>query len=321
MIETACANNECTVGETGICVLNNALDDCPHRIPDREADLSEESSALPEVSVLPSPSESRRFAPSGALGLDDVRVLMRNEYCHVVGLLGEPDSGKTAYLVSLYLLLSRNGLNGFTYADSKSLMALDELSRGARSWEGGMPEQMTAHTVRSDGRSVGFLHFKLVRGSDRARQNVLIPDLPGEWTTSLVDGNRTDRLDFLTSADSIWLMVDGRRLADDSQRLHAIHRTNLLIDRLVAFLSPAVPALRLVVTRLDLARPTAETLERIRDRGARYKLNIAVDQIASFSEDTNTTAGAGLAALVAGTLAVTMAEEHFWPDEVQCRDG
>ena len=302
MNELTCNNNECTVGETGICVLNNAPDDCPHRTPDREADSIEESSTVPEVSVLPSSRESRRFASSSTLGLDDVRVLMRNEYCHVVGLLGEPDSGKTACLVSLYLLLSRNALDGFTYADSRSLMALDELSRGARRWEAGMPEQMIAHTVRSDGRAVGFLHFRLVRRSDRARVNVLIPDLPGEWTTSLVDGNRTDRLDFLKSADSIWLMIDGRRLANDSQRLHAIHRTNLLIDRLVAFLNPAIPALRLVVTRRDLATPTADTLERILDRRARYNLDIAVDHTASFSEDANTTAGAGLADLVAGTL-------------------
>ena len=316
MEQTVCTNSECTVGETGICVLNNAPDDCPHRNSDRETGPGGESQDLPEAPVLRSPTEAQRFAPSGALGLDAVRVLMRREYCHMIGVVGEPDSGKTAALVSLYLLLSRNTFDGFTYADSRSLMALDEVSRGARRWEDGRPEQMTAHTVLSDVRAAGFLHFKLVRCLDRARLHMIIPDLPGEWTTSLVDGNRTDRLEFLKSADSIWLMVDGKRLADNTQRLHMIDRTKLLIDRLAAFLSPTVPALRLVVTRRDLMRPKDETLARILDHGARANVEISVNHVASFSEDPNTSAGAGISDLVAATLTANIVEEAFWPAEV-----
>ena len=311
-----CTNSECTVGETGICVLNNPPNDCPHRTSDRESGPSVESQALPEAPVLPSPAEAQRFAPSGALGIDSVRALMGKEYCHLIGVLGEPDSGKTAVLVSLYLLLSRNTLDGFTYADSRSLMALDELSRGARRWEDGRPEQMTAHTVLSDVRTAGFLHLKLVRGLGRARLHMIIPDLPGEWTTSLVDGNRTDRLDFLKSSDAIWLMVDGKRLADNTQRLHMIDRTKLLIDRLAAFLSPTAPALRLVVTRCDLVRPKDETLERILAHGARANLEISVNHVASFSEDLNTPAGAGLSDLVTETLTANIVEDAFWPAEV-----
>ena len=107
-----------------------------------------------------------------------------------------PDSGKTSCLVSLYLLLAHGNVGDFTFADSKSITALDELSRGARSWDGGMPEQMTVHTKKGDGRSAGLLHFKLVRQSDRARLHLVIPDLPGEWSTDLIDNNRTDRLQF-----------------------------------------------------------------------------------------------------------------------------
>ena len=82
-------------------------DDCPHRFPERGADSGEDGGALPGAVVLPAPEEAGRFTSSGALGLDEVRALMRKEYCQVIGLLGEPDSGKTACLVSLYLLLCR----------------------------------------------------------------------------------------------------------------------------------------------------------------------------------------------------------------------
>lgn len=315
MSEVTCNNHDCTFGETGICVLDHQPDSCPHRISESAADLVDESSNAGEPAIQ-SVREYRSFKPNGALGIDEIRGLMRDEYCHVVGILGEPDSGKTAYLVSLYLLLSRNGLDGFTYADSRSLMALDELSRGARSWDAGMPEQMTSHTVRGDGRSVGFLHLKIVRQSDRSRINMLIPDLPGEWTTSLIDGNRTDRLSFLKSAEEIWIMVDGRCLANDNRRHHTIHRTNLLVDRLVAFLDSAAPALRLVVSRRDLATPARNTLEQIINRGALYNITITVHPIASFSENPKTNAGTGFAELITSTFTVPSTEEQFWPDDI-----
>ena len=76
------------------------------------------------------------------------RALMGKEYCRIIGLLGMPGSGKTSCLVSLYLLLAHGNVGDFTFADSKSLTALDELSRGARNWDGGMPEQMTGHTEK-----------------------------------------------------------------------------------------------------------------------------------------------------------------------------
>ena len=323
MSESGCTNNECTVRETGVCILNNEPEDCPHRVPDDYVDPSDDHGVDPDEAALPAPEEVPRFAPSGALGVDEVRALMRNEYCHVIGLLGEPDSGKTACLASLYLLLARNMLDGFRYADSRSLVALDEVSRGARSWDGGMPEQVTAHTVQTDDRSAGFLHVKLVRDLDSARLHLLIPDLPGEWSTSLIDNNRTDRWQFLRSAEVIWLMVDGTSLAEAKQRLNLIHRTSRLIDRLVALLSPDMPALRIVVTRYDLAKPSEEILEQLREHGTRHNLEVEIDHVASFSEDDQTVAGTGIAGLVRGTVAVTSCRDDFWPDMVcgSDRDG
>ena len=118
-----------------------------------------------------------------------------------------------------------------------------------------MPEQMTAHTELRDGRSAGFLHFKLNRKSDCTRLHLLIPDLPGEWSTDLIDNNRTDRVKFLRAADAIWVMVNGQTLIEKDQRLDTIHRTSLLIDRIAEFFSPDVPTVRLVVTHLDLGKP------------------------------------------------------------------
>ena len=179
---------------------------------------------------------------------------MGNERCRIIGLLGVPDSGKTACLVSLYLLLSHDRIPEYSFADSRSLVALDELSRGARRWQGGTPEQMTVHTERGDDRFPGFVHFKLRRRADGAGVNLTVPDLPGEWTNSLIDRNRTDRLSFLPSADAIWVMVNGRMLVDKEQRLGTIHRTSLIVDRIAELCDPDIPSLRLVVSRADLGK-------------------------------------------------------------------
>ncbi len=314
MSETRCTNNECTVAQTGTCLLNNHPDECPNRVFGHEEALGGDTSPTHGDAVLESPEDSPRFPPSAALGMDEVRALMRKEYCRLIGLLGVPDSGKTACLVSLYLLLAHNDLAGFTFADSRSLKALDELSRGARSWPGTMPEQMTAHTKLEDDRSAGFLHFKLMRESDHARLHLLIPDLPGEWSTSLIEKNWTDRLRFLRAADAVWVMVDGRTLTDKAQRLGAVHRASLLIDRLVELLSPDIPTMRLVVTRLDSGKPSEAILQKIRDHAAQHDIDLSVSYIASFSETEGITAGEGIANLIAQTVTVPVADDDFWPD-------
>ena len=128
--------------------------------------------------------------------------MMGRRYFRVVGILGEPDAGKTASLVSLYLLLSRGKLTGFKYADSRTLMAFQEISQGALRWnEGEHPQQLTTHTKLADGRSAGFLHLRLMPTEGSEAVDLLLPDLPGEWTTALTDSNRFDRLDFLKGAD------------------------------------------------------------------------------------------------------------------------
>ena len=314
MKPVGCRNSECTVAQTSLCLLDHALNECPHLIEKSE---TSDVSHLDDQAEPDSPTKSKtpeRFPPSTAIGTAGAQMMMKKEYQHMIGLLGVPDAGKTGCLVSLYLLLSHDRLDGFRFADSKSLLALDELSRGARRWVSGHPEQMTTHTELGDSRSAAFLHFKVVRTSDGAAFNVLIPDLPGEWSESLIDNNRRDRLQFLRSADAMWIMVDGQKLLEKDCRLGTIHRTKLLVDRVIELCRPRVPPLHLVVSRADLRMPDNAAINDIKNRLINQQIDFSITCIASFSENEKVPAGTGIAELLAQSLTIDAPPGEFWPD-------
>ena len=90
---SGCAQLECTVAETGICLLNNEPSSCPDRLGPEDT-----KSATPEGL-----SSKAAFPASRACTLTAASGLMAERYIHLVGILGEPNAGKTGCLVSLYL--------------------------------------------------------------------------------------------------------------------------------------------------------------------------------------------------------------------------
>ena len=314
MNERRCSNNDCTISETGICVLGHESAECPYFVSASDDGIRNVGTLGDAPSVVS--IEGNRFPASDALKTPDIARLMSNEYCHLVGLIGMPDSGKTACIVSLYLLLAHDKLDGFRFADSKSLVAVDQLSRGARRWLDPMPMQMTSHTKLEDGRSPGFIHLKIRRNSDCTPLHLLISDLPGEWSSALVDSNRADRWGFLRSVDGIWVAVDGQMLTDRVRRRSTIHRTSLLIERVHAFLAPDIPPVHLVVTRLDLSKVPDETIQQIKVSGQRHGIDLSVSHVASFSRSPKIKPGTGLSELVEKTVTSRVVDDPFWPESL-----
>lgn len=299
-MSSGCRQEGCTVGDTGICVLENDPEACEFRIRNVEAGggRGADDYASP---VLEAPAERPRLWGSLSLDIDDVRDLMAMRQMQLVGVLGTPAAGKTAALVSLYLLLSHGKLEGFQYADSLTLMALEEITQGARRWGPAPPDEMTARTEQADGRSAGFLHFQL-KQEGGGLIDFIIPDLPGEWSDALIETNHVDRLDFLHSADVIWLFVNGLELRQPAQRMRAISRAKSLLRRLAEMMGDGMPPVKIVVTHADLGALPAKTkqgLEAILDG-----VTTAVDilEIASFPGGGNVQGGLGIAALISESL-------------------
>jgi Double-GTPase 2 len=320
-VSGSCKFEGCTVAETGKCAVENDPDTCPNRIAalapagangsDTNSDGAADSFGAP---VLPQPVENPSFPRSTTLGSEVIEQMMSSRYVNVIGILGEPESGKTACLASLYLLVSNAKLEGWSFADSRSLMAFEESSRGARRWnEGNPPEQMTVHTEMANDRQPGFLHIKLVRSSDQRSFDFALPDLPGEWTKALIRSSVSDRLAFLKSVDVIWIVVDGRTLISKEQRQGVISRLGQLAGRLRALIEGAMPRVLLVLTHRDGGEVPDSVLQRVNDEVAKYGLNLTVVPVAPFSDDNKFKPGFGLTSLLDATVGEAPAPPDIWP--------
>jgi len=314
-----CRIPECTFAETGVCMENNPPDQCPNRIAADDEGAASMASAPPPLSA---PEEMPRFPSSLTMGLTEAGKLMSERYCRVVGILGAPDSGKTASLASLFLLLGGNKLTGFEFGDSRTLMALNEIAQGARRFnEGSPPEQMTVHTELNEDRDAGFLHLRLKRIADEAVFDLLMPDLPGEWSDTFIDRNRSDRLDFLKSADCIWIMADGRQLATLDSRRTTLRRLDLLFGRVAALLERAVPIL-LVLTHRDSGEVSDEDMAALRASALTKNLELDVVPISSFRrKGGQTSPGFGIAELISRTIGAAPGLTAFWPASDQSAES
>jgi hypothetical protein len=249
------------------------------------------------------------------LGSSVIEQMMTSRYVTVIGILGDPASGKTACLSSLYLLLSNDRLAGWSFADSQSLMGFEDIARGARHWnEGEVPEQMTVHTELSDDREPGFLHLRLKRVQDGKCVDFALPDLPGEWTKDLVRTARSDRFEFLKSADVLWLIVDGRTLKNLQQRQRVIHRVGQLAGRIRALIQGDMPKMILVLTHRDEAEVPEAVISRIHTELAKHACSASVMAVASFSDTDAFKPGHGLSDLLDASTTSVRPAPPFWPN-------
>ncbi|MGO8928274.1 MAG: TRAFAC clade GTPase domain-containing protein [Limisphaerales bacterium] len=161
---------------------------------------------------------------------------MRSRYVHLIGILGCTDAGKTCFMSSLYLLAACCELMPrYRFAGSLTLQGFEDRIRRLRRWEAGvLPNKLSDHTVLSDARTPSLLHLALQETVDKGgRLELLLTDLPGEWTTRLINNVEAEkRFRFLHRADGIIVVIEGPSLVADETRHIELFRSKLLLSRL-----------------------------------------------------------------------------------------
>ena len=223
-----CENADCPVATTGKCLLSHPnLSECPQfRSGAVSGAVSEAPVKLAGETPKPASVEKqdgRKFHLGNELGTEDAVEIMRARYGQVIGVLGSTDAGKTCFLSSLYLMASGGTLPApFEFAGSLTLQAFEDRARGLREWKDGiLPSQLADHTILSHPRQPSLLHLAIRESTgDRRRFDLLLTDLPGEWTDNLVlHASNADSFKFLRRADGIILVVDGPLLLSNGRHV------------------------------------------------------------------------------------------------------
>ncbi|MFO0842333.1 MAG: hypothetical protein U0797_08015 [Gemmataceae bacterium] len=277
-----CDKADCTVGLTGRC-LESVPD--PASCPNAQPRPASPAPSAPEASVR----VARRFHPGHELGLGDALAITRARYTHLVAVLGASNAGKTCFLTSLYLHACHGLLApDYRFAGSLTLQGFELRARGLRSWRAGaLPEQLVEHTALADPRYPAFMHLALDRPNDpRGRAELLLSDLPGEWTSQLVNrADRAARFDFLARADCVAFVVEGPSLANNATRHQELANARQLFGRLKndVRLPPDTPLLLLVSKMDELDGALPATVGRVEEAAQQLGFSPQTVPTASFS--------------------------------------
>jgi hypothetical protein len=303
-----CENVDCTVQTTGICLLSNPEPvRCPHFKSDSDLQHFKSDSDLQptpvtaediEAAIEQAPAEderkaSRTFHSGSELGLLDASEISRARYAHVIGVLGCHDAGKTCFLSSLYLLASGSALpEGYLFKRSETLQAFEDRARGLREWEDGkLKEQLVDHTILADTRQPSLLHLA-IREDDGERRSfdLLLTDLPGEWTDKLVIRKTfSEAFRFLHRADGIILVVDGNLLLSDARHVE-LQKFRHFVERLVndVKVDTKMPFVILVSKADQIGMQMPSAAEELREYVAAFGFPVIVNLAAAFSRTPET---------------------------------
>jgi hypothetical protein len=276
-----CSKPDCTAATTGTCLLGKASpQECEFCEP--VAALESESDPVSSSKAL---SIERIFHAGSELGTIDALEISSGSYTHVIGLMGPYNAGKTCFLLSLYLMTSRQLLpDGYIFRRSLTLQGFEDRAHNMREWQGGsLPDLLADHTVLSDDRRPGFLHLGVAKHDERI--DLLFSDLPGEWTTSLI--NRADtanRWEFLKRADGILVFFDGTELEGKDRFVQATGAQQLFQRLKETICIPTYIPLVILVSKADeIEMRKPEILDEITQSAIQLGYDPAVIMCASFS--------------------------------------
>ena len=117
----------------------------------------------------------------------------------------------------------------------------------------------------------------------------------------------------MKSAEAIWIVLDGRTLADIEKRQGLIARVGQLAGRLNTMLDGRAPRLMIVVTHRDLHVLADNVVSRLQTELIRRNAKAEIVGVAPFSDDPdNVPAGFGIADLIDLTVGKPVERPTFW---------
>lgn len=182
-------------------------------IPDLETDN-------PEIAVEAEEPEFIELFSGAPLNSFEAEAITLQSLTHVVVFAGAEGSGKTTILSSIYERLNQGPFGGNRFAGSRTLFGFEEICHLNRIASGATRPE-TPRTQLSD--EVQYYHIALRSMDPKAiRRNILFSAMSGELFRMARDSQEeAERLTFVRRADTLVILVDGERLANNTLRANA----------------------------------------------------------------------------------------------------
>ncbi|GGD76847.1 TRAFAC clade GTPase domain-containing protein [Croceicoccus mobilis] len=306
-MEYTCSFEGCTFAETGVCSATGGGVPCEHatkivpeaasqmdgsQLGDHE-DVRSSAASEPGDIDLDKAGNERREEPgvfqgiySGEeLGTSELRELMSERPSRLIAILGEEKSGKTGFLVCLYLMIMSGDMEeaGYLFVNSRTLPGFETRANASRIWPEDKPSSLSVRTTNQS-REAGFMHLDLKEVDTGLRHRLLMSDIPGEWTDKLIGStSASEPLAFVRRSDHILLLIDGHKL-HGAARNREVERNRLLLDRLAKAIEASnVPMLIMATYEDEMHDTDLPGLEQIAEEARHLGFSVGTRRICTYS--------------------------------------
>jgi Double-GTPase 2 len=220
--EMICSNPDCRVSVDKKCVEGLPFDRCQF-FGKPPADLR--------------PAEGDDVASAAGIDLDlgvplhalQASGVLRASHSRVIGIIGPYDCGKTSLLAGLYDLFQEGPIAGVTFAGSSTLHGFENVCHDSRV----ASKRGIAHSPRTRRGEVTFYHLDVRRDGEADVVSLLLADRSGEEYEEVADEMANGLSMFeLRRADTVTVLVDGRRLCDPKSRHDVINSVAPIVQGL-----------------------------------------------------------------------------------------
>lgn len=196
------------------------------------AEPSDESGSevvLGRAGVVAPPQRLVDVVGGEALTMDEARPILGRERCQVVLVAGDAKAGKTTLVVEFYARFLIGPFNGWSFAGSVTLRALDLRHFTAQAASGGS----RPYTGRTQDEDMRLLHLRLARADEY--RHLLFSDVRGEFFDDVVEGAPvSENVQIAPRTDRCIVAIDGERVASARTAETAFLRAQCLIGGLLA---------------------------------------------------------------------------------------